>query len=668
MTPHKLVRVSPAVADVICNSVEELPEGPADGTVAHVLSYYSDTSGAGGGLFTYNSALAGTDNGFTIIRGWVRQRQQIYTPQDAGILPGTGADTLEKMQAMVNLLPGNCTLKIRGTYNLSGPLKLEGLPNIYIDGLGGKLTSKALRSSYRVLDYARTNVLVMMTGLLSAFQCPRLTVKGLEIEGCVKMSSTYNADGTVIGEEHGIFLRSCDGAEVCGAIVHNVFGYGVLGWFQSDVVVYNSYFYDIVRESGVNVVSGGGYAKIYGNTFTNIGLYGVEVEGHPYLGDGMSNVEVWGNVITDTRMAIPVVDACRSAKIFGNRIIRAHTGITSYRTYNYSIDSISFSDNVVLDSLRGIFNNNAKNTEFNSNFVSINTRPSFLYTSSFNNAYEVDSSDRKVFWAPYNSQFASLIGKNILWRGVVYNVTAAVWDSTKTGYPKDLATDPDGLLKVTLDKELPEEASDTVPIFMTDNFTDSLAYQSSGVLSGTSAKGNTLVGYDTALLLTSTKDVDSTRLQEVILDNDIRDCTTYFTKNSAYGHRQIDNAYVSGILSSATWTSASMSEVIARKSRDVHLADRTASTSNTSAHFYSPSAGKCLGFEVNLLNWSSTGTLQVSLNGSVVVGSGTYTSGSLTTLRLFTQANILAGDNVLQFNSSDNSLLYQSCVIRVIII
>lgn len=577
-------------------------------------------------------------------------------------------DVGDQLQILMRALEDGYTLKLRGYFITSKPVKIEGIKNLTIDGTGATISSKEVRESYQVLDYATTNTSVLMTGLLSCFNCKNINLKGLNLQGCVKMSTTFNADKTVIGEEHGLFLRSCDGGTVSECEISNVFGYGCLGWFQSNMKFHHNYVHDILRESGVNLISGGSYGKVFANTFKNIGLYGVEVEGHPYLGP-MSFVEVWGNTIEDCRFGITVVDQCLNANIFNNTIKRCHTGLSSYRTYNYSVESILFSGNDVHGCIRAAFSNTAKNTSFHSNVLDSEGISEFIYTSSFNNIIEVDTTNRAVFWAPYNSEFSSLTGKQISISGLTYTIVSSTWDSTKTGYGKDLSTDPDGLLKVTLDAALPVFSTNAVLLAKTKNWNSTLGYQSNGYQYSCYFKENIVRGYNTGLYLASSNDTSNTKKQEIVANNLVEDCGVWLLGNGSNGFREIsNNQYSSGSdIVVGSWVKGFWDDVkMANKVVMVHP-PRTSTSTLLKIPFYSEKNLKAVGVRIYLLGWSSTGTIQVNLNGTVVVGSGTYTSGDETPISLYTKMDVIAGVNVLQLNSSNNTLLYSYCNVELLI-
>jgi hypothetical protein len=137
-----------------------------------------------------------------------------------------------------------------------------------------------------------------------------------------------------------------------------------------------------------------------------------------------------------------------------------------------------------------MFANGARNATFSDNDIDLIDVPEYLYTSPYNNIFEIDQTNRAVFWSPYLAEFQHLIGDNIKFDDVVYSVSAVEWDSTKTGYPKDNASHPDGMWKVTLTSALPEELDDTVSLAMTQNFGNTIGYQSAGNIHGVTVSNN----------------------------------------------------------------------------------------------------------------------------------------------------------------------------------
>ncbi|HGN8867458.1 TPA: hypothetical protein ACK1Z8_006247, partial [Klebsiella michiganensis] len=295
---------------------------------------------------------------------------------DAGLGDNDGVDARERLNTLFKVVPAGFTVKIRGYHIVSGPLKAEEKKDLAIDGHGATISAKELRSEYTVLDYADTNPLVMMTGILSCFKCPGIKIYGLEIQGAMKLSVT-NEDGTHKGEEHALLLRSCDGYEVHHTILHNVFGYGCLGLYHDEVSFHHNQVYDVRRESGVNAASGGGRARIYANTFIDCVLYGIEIEGHDFYG-GMSYIHAWDNLIIRSKWGIPVVDQCLEAKLHHNTILECHTALAAFRTADYAVISSLFDTNTIRSCLRALFSSNARNATFQGNDVDLADKPDYL--------------------------------------------------------------------------------------------------------------------------------------------------------------------------------------------------------------------------------------------------------------------------------------------------
>jgi hypothetical protein len=649
-----------------------------DGDRVLLLGYHdgwaaSSSELSGGGEFHYVSSLADVNNGVTVFNGWCRKfTDTVITTYDAGLGDNDGVDARERLTTLFKVVPDGFTVKIRGYHLTSGPVKVEGKTGLTIDGMNGVISAKELRDTYTVYDVAETNNAVAMTGVLSCFQCPDIKIFGLEIQGAMKLS-VRNGDGTHKGEEAALHLRSCDGGEIWDTHLHNVFGYGCRGLYQSNVKFHHNYVHHCLRESGVNLVTGGSHGYIYCNRIEYIGLYGLEVEGQPYY-SGMTDVTAWGNYIKYTKWGIAAVDQCLSASLHHNKIEFCHTALVSFRTNEYNVISSSFDSNNIRSCIRALFASNARNASFNMNDVDLADRPDYLYTSSYNNIFEISQTDRRIFWSPYLSQFQSLIGKNVKIADVVYSVVSAVWDDTKSEYPKDFSSEPDGLWRVTLDKALPVELDDTIVNAMTQDYTETIGYQSDGAIQGVTVMNNPIKNAHYALYCTSHLAAGDSGVQETIINNPISGSSIWLTFSGS-GFRVIDRnePNANATITTNLWTLAGFKDVRMRNSISMSLPERTSNTMLMRPRFYSQIGRRAVGVRITLLNasptnkWSGSGTLQFSLNEDVVVGYGNLTPGSEDPIQLFTQMEIKEGSNTIQLNTSNNDLLYAACLIEVLI-
>ena len=649
-----------------------------DGDRVLLLGYHdgwaaSSSELSGGGEFHYVSSLADVNNGVTVFNGWCRKfTDTVITTYDAGLGDNDGVDARERLTTLFKVVPDGFTVKIRGYHLTSGPVKVEGKTDLTIDGMNGVISAKELRDVYTVYDVSDMESGMAMTGVLSCFKCPGIKIFGIEIQGAMKLS-TRKENGEHNGEEYALFIRSCDGGEVYSTQLHNVFGYGCRGLYQSNVKFHHNYVHHCLRESGVNLVTGGSHGYIYCNRFEYINLYGVEVEGQPYYG-GMTHVSVWGNYIKYSLRGIAVVDQCLDASIHHNNIAFCHTALTAYRTIDYAVISTLFDRNNIRSCARALFANRAQNVTFGENDVDLSDVPEYLVTSPFNNLFEIDKNDRRIFWSPYESQFHNLIGKNVKIADVVYSVVSAVWDDIKSQYPKDFASEPDGLWKVTLDKALPVELDDTIVNAMTQNFGDTIGYQSDGEIRGVLVDGNKIKGAHYALYCTSRLAAGDSGVQETIINNSISGAAVWLTFNGS-GFRLIDSnePNTGSTITASLWTTAGFKDVKMRNTLGISLPARTDKNSLLRPRLYSQIARRAVGVRITLLNasptnqWTGTGTLQVTLNGQVVAGSGNFTQGSEDPIQLFTQMAIVEGSNTIQVNTSNNDLLYAACMIEVLI-
>ncbi|HDS2238678.1 TPA: hypothetical protein QH740_005761 [Klebsiella michiganensis] len=397
------------------------------------------------------------------------------------------------------------------------------------------------------------------------------------------------------------------------------------------------------------------------------------MEGQPYYG-GMTHVSVWGNYIKYSLRGIAVVDQCLDASIHHNDIAFCHTALTAYRTIDYAVISTLFDRNNIRSCARALFANRAQNVTFGENDVDLSDVPEYLVTSAFNNLFEIDKNDRRIFWSPYESQFHNLIGKNVKIADVVYSVVSAVWDDTKSQYPKDFASEPDGLWKVTLDKALPVELDDTIVNAMTQDFGDTIGYQSDGEIRGVLVDGNKIKGAHYALYCTSRLAAGDSGVQETIINNSISGAAVWLTFNGS-GFRLIDSnePNTGATITASLWTTAGFKDVKMRNTLGISLPARTDKNSLLRPRLYSQIARRAVGVRITLLNtsptnqWTGTGTLQVTLNDQVVVGSGNFTQGSEDPIQLFTQMEVKEGSNTIQVNTSNNDLLYAACQIELLI-
>ncbi|HFL7998674.1 TPA: hypothetical protein ACG5DL_005246, partial [Klebsiella pneumoniae] len=413
---------------------------------------------SGGGEFIYVSELAGENNWVTIFNGWVRKfTRSVITTFDAGLWPGEAEDHFAQIQKLLDVVPDGFTVEIHGEHRLSSQLIMEVKRNITIVGVAAKLTTKPYKSTIKVVRLASDGI-TYMGGILSAINCPGLRLDGyLEIEGTRMYPNVLRSDQTAAGEEHGLHFRYCDDLYIGKDIyVHDVFGYGAVGVYCNRSFADRSLFTDTVRESGLNLFGGSVGGRAFGVRTRRTALYGSEIEDTWY--NGASDIKVIGCDVADAYWGIPTVNNCSDVEVSGCSIRRARFGAQALQSSAgaYDTRNIRYHGNTYTGCPVGFRTAHPRNVRITRESIDQSDVMPYGYTFPFNNLLFVDDTDRRIFWGPTTSLFLKMVGQTIYIDDVAYTITAAATDATKTGYWKDFATDPDSLVKVTLDKALPK--------------------------------------------------------------------------------------------------------------------------------------------------------------------------------------------------------------------
>ncbi|HDF2353886.1 TPA: hypothetical protein PC521_003540 [Klebsiella michiganensis] len=630
---------------------------------------------SGGGEFIYVSELAGENNGITVFNGWVRKfTRSVITTFDAGLLPGKSEDHFAQMQKILDVIPDGFTFEIHGEHRLSSQLIMEVKRNITIVGAAAKLTTKPYKSTIKVVRLASDGI-TYMGGILSAINCPGLRLDGdLEIEGTRMYPNVLRSDQTAAGEEHGLHFRYCDDLYIGKDIyVHDVFGYGAVGVYCNRSFADRSLFTDTVRESGLNLFGGSVGGRAFGVRTRRTALYGIEIEDTWY--GGARDIKVIGCDVADAYWGIPTVNNCSDVEVSRCSIRRARFGAQALQSSAgaYDTRNIRYHGNTYTGCPVGFRTAHPRNVRITRESIDQSDVMPYGYTFPFNNLLFVDDTDRRIFWGPTTSLFLKMVGQTIYIDDVAYTITAAATDATKTGYWKDFATDPDSLVKVTLDKALPKN-TDTQTVKSKDWGTAVRGILTEGRSVNLTIWNNDLTGdsLDSIGIYHNSYNMDGVNtVNEYIRGNTFRAHGIWLRMNDAVNTRDVsDNKYADGSqigISAANLTAAVLSQIKMGNNIRVALPARTSvSAGAVTKYFNANQRYWAIGLRISFTGLSGTGEMRVAIDGTQTHSTTSYSTGTAV-VEIYGVATFTKGNHQIAINTANSDIVFTSCDIELLI-
>ncbi|ENQ6475094.1 hypothetical protein ACEPND_002038 [Klebsiella pneumoniae] len=630
---------------------------------------------SGGGEFIYVSELAGENNGVTIFNGWVRKfTRSVITTFDAGLWPGEAEDHFAQIQKLLEVVPDGFTVEIHGEHRLSSQLIMEVKRNITIVGVAAKLTTKPYKSTIKVVRLASDGI-TYMGGILSAINCPGLRLDGyLEIEGTRMYPNVLRSDQTAAGEEHGLHFRYCDDLYIGKDVhVHDVFGYGAVGIYCNRAFADRSMFTDTVRESGLNLFGGSAGGRAFGVRTRRTALYGIEIEDTWY--GGARDIKVIGCDVADAYWGIPTVNNCSDVEVSGCSIRRARFGAQALQSSAgaYDTRNIRYHGNTYTGCPVGFRTAHPRNVRITRESIDQSDVMPYGYTFPFNNLLFVDDTDRRIFWGPTTSLFLKMVGQTIYIDDVAYTITAAATDATKTGYWKDFATDPDSLVKVTLDKALPKN-TDIQTVKSKDWGTAVRGILTEGRSVNLTIWNNDLTGdsLDSIGIYHNSYNMDGVNtVNEYIRGNTFRAHGIWLRMNDAVNTRDVsDNKYADGSqigISAANLTAAVLSQIKMGNNIRVALPARTSVAAGAvTKYFHANQRYWAVGLRISFTGLSGTGEMRVAIDGTQTHSATSYSTGTAV-VEIYGVATFTKGNHQIAINTANSDIVFTSCDIELLI-
>lgn len=339
---------------------------PFDGMMVYVKSYLSPNFALaipflGGGNFTYDSTKSAINNGVTVFNGWLRDlSDKVLTTYDAG-LKGDGSDTnvTTRIQAIADAVSDGFTIEFIGNYKVSTSIYFNAKKSLKLSSINGKVEGDKGAWSWGA-QINGTN----RRGIFVFKDCPDLDITRLSVKGIQK-----NIFGSFQDGDSCIQLINCFNPSIRLCTLTNSFAWAIVGEGCEFPVVEYNVIADVVHQSGVNVIVGGGKnAKVNFNHITNCGLYGIEFETYTQLND--DTFEAIGNIIDNCFAGITATGGgVTKGNIIGNSISKSGYSALFMKSIS-NAKNISIFNNPCDQNYRGAVFNVSPNTTFMSNPIS----------------------------------------------------------------------------------------------------------------------------------------------------------------------------------------------------------------------------------------------------------------------------------------------------------
>lgn len=331
-----------------------------NGRKVHVNSYNPAilalaTPFVGGGLFTYVDSLANVNNGVTVFNGWVRDTSALkLTTHDAGLVgDGSDTDATTRLQSIADAVSDGFEVEFIGNYSIKTNIFFNSKKNLKLSSVNGSISGdKANWTFGAAIDGTNRR------GMFVFKNCPNLNLSRLVVTGIQK-----NIFGSFQDGDSAIQMLNCYAPKIKLCTLTNTFAWAIIGENCERAVVEYNVISDVVHQSGVNVIVGGGKnAKINFNHISNCGLYGIEWE--TYTAIANDTFEAIGNIIDDCYAGItPTGSGVTRGTIIANTITKS--GYTAIWANAISAcKNLSIYNNTLEENYRGAVLSSSPNTRF----------------------------------------------------------------------------------------------------------------------------------------------------------------------------------------------------------------------------------------------------------------------------------------------------------------
>lgn len=494
-----------------------------DGRIVNVSGY--ETEGIGGDLFTFDSTKASLNNGITIFNGWIRDLSDNYiSTHDAG-LKDDGTNHSDRFQLLLNCLTDNMTLEVFGTHLVNTSMLVTEKHNITVKfAEGAVLSAKELRDTFIFKDYNGQANGSGARGILHFHKCNKpLVIKPL-IRGCQK-HNIHAAEPWEDGDSGIAFSYCTDPIVEYGDISHTT-AWGILAENCQNATAMHNKIYNVLRQSGINLVVNGGGAKCLYNTITDVALYGIEWE---TAKDSYNNKSIGNTVIRALKGEAAVRNVCELDS-FGNKYIDCKQSMNSEISNISNSKLINFHGNTSINGETGGVFSDAGIVRVINNILEKNDNyPEYFITNAYNTLLSV-----------INSRSFYVLNKSNLTVNSTIKINNNIYNITDISLVVDNIYKSDGLKIINVDRDL-VNVRDMLQIYSKVVPTNTHVFFTGGTNRDVVISGNTGSGYDYCFK-TDVNTIEGISVKEKLTGNTFINCNRYLLLNGKnYGFNESSN-------------------------------------------------------------------------------------------------------------------------------
>lgn len=613
---NKTITTVESIADLLAI------KNPKDRQVVNAKGYYKATNFAlaqpykGGDLFYYVASLSSKNNGITVFNGWVRDTSdKLLTTDDAGLLgDGNDANATVRLQNIFSAVDDGFTIQIIGKYTINQHVMAYRKKDLKIIGVNSDIQGDPDNWIWKTSNIVPDVAWYHPRGILMAYDCPNVSFAGFKIKGINRPNKHGNADQWQDGD-CAFHTYRCDNATFANNITTNNYAWGICNEIGINGTAYGNNISFCTHQSGINICNGAssGVGRVYNNTITECGLYGIEYENR-----NTYDIECYGNTVLNSYAGLMALSDNNAlfGKLSNNIVSNCFYGIYPANLNNAN-NKLRISENDVSDSYYGTNLSSASGLSFTGNTLNgFFTKDTYLHISPSNYVAEVLAPNQFLTERSLITEFGAKVDSVYYINEQQITITALVANTAAWKYGN---TAPSNFYVITIAESILDETF----LFrhlkrkFIANSRCYIGMQNLGGNKNNVISGNTIRGFAYGIL----KDRASTgaEFNEIITNNTfIEGDVDVLNTTASMGIKYIDNNFTGNLgfhRDLVEKGNVTLHPVVSQK---LGIARATTSEAVKSTAVYLPQRTRINAVSISVIGMNTTGKLRVGINNQTL--------------------------------------------------